>query len=215
MTLSTGRNSLDAILRSGSAVLSVSGDASEGVDLTLVGQVTGVEEEPIASPVRLVVEADAVAGLEVPETEGALAFFAQGELLPYRVTDYSRTWVLGGRYETHSGTFEDTETGTRFDFIAASDPVHIPIIGGLLVIASCPLMAGASFLAEWVQSRTSGWRSACIAAGGFPFVVTEFSLRARGWRLNVECVARARVECRNLDGTLINANYTEFQPLRG
>jgi hypothetical protein len=214
VTRHPGVDTLDLAIRSGTAALIATGSIADDGDVVLTGQLSGIEIGAPTSPVRLVLDSSDAATLDAQEVEpGTVALSsAQGEV-PYRIVRYMTTSAVGERYEIHSGSLEDVEGNIRFDFVAVSDPIHIPVIGALLVVAVCPMLVGVAFLSEWVQARTSGWRAACLDDGNFPFVVPVFRYKVRLWRGEADCEAKARLECRDRSGRVVSSNETGFEPL--
>jgi hypothetical protein len=190
-------------------VLTASGSAAEGQDIVLSGALAITETDAPFVPVRIVLGADDAATFDVREVDhGTLQLFSGDEAVPFRLAQYSAFSAIE-RYEIHAGTLQRSDGETVFDFVAISDPFHIPIIGALLAVAVCPVLAGVSFLSEWIQARTSGWRDACLASGNFPFVVPSFRPKTNLWRGDIECEASARVECRDLSGRVISVHETK------
>ena len=214
MTSATGIDTLAGIVQGRNSHVSVQGRRRADEDFIVLGELSGEgSEEPL--PIQLELEAEVISQLNFTSPmndPSTVQFSADGDDVPFRFLNYQANDV-DQSVRIHSGRCIDDRNDFHSTFGIVSDPVHIPVVAGLVLIVGCPLMSGATFLSEWVQARTSGWRDACKSEGLFPFVVPVFSLRVRGWKLDVECQAKARVECRDLSGRPIHVHETEFVPV--
>ncbi len=203
--------SLDLIVRSRDpgTTLSVYGRGDAENSLELVGTLNDEAMPGVLQPVTIGLSHEDIAriGMSDPADDG-IVFFADGEQIGTRIRAFSATPAIDGRYVIYAGVLD--KVGGTVDFIAATDPIPLILLGGAVLVAGCAVLSGLERLVTRMEAQSSGFIDECRVRGGFPVVTAEVGLRFNPFKGDFGCNIRPKMECKGIDG---NDMSSDVEPL--
>src|ERR1700674_1330862 len=189
------RRSVDLVLRdreAGTVLIATGSAAAPGTPLTASG-ILRLAETDESFETELTVPAGLLERVHlVQDRVGFVLLDTDDQALPYRLLDYSESYVLGEPYVLHAGVMELEDV--RRDFLAITDPLPLIIPVLLGVAAFCLTMQAVNIRSahrEARERRAQGLPAGVRLRSSFGL---EYETRPDGTRvIRVNCAAGAEV----------------------